>query len=156
MNVDQMQIDDFFEIKQRLKEFWGDRYQLFEQMHHPMLFYEFGKTAYVVKSENKVVAYLLGLLPQTSETAYVHLMAVQFNHRKNKYGSALYDHFISYARAKGYKKVKAITSPTNVNSIEFHRKIGMVLQGDENQEGIRVVRDYSGPGEDRVVFEKQI
>lgn len=156
MNIHQMELADFFEIKKNLHEFWGDRHKLFEHLHHPMLFYEFGRTAYVVKSDGKVVAYLLGLLPQTSDTAYVHLLAVKPHHQKNNYGSALYDHFITYAKSQGYKKAKAITSPTNVASIAFHRKIGMILQGEANKDGLPVVKDYSGPGEDRVVFEKDI
>jgi len=40
--------------------------------------------------------------------------------------------------------------------VKFHGKIGMTLIGEENQDGIPVVKDYAGPGEDRVVFEKQI
>ena len=41
-------------------------------------------------------------------------------------------------------------------SISFHRKIGMKLLGEKNEEGIEIIKDYSGPGIDRVVFEKEI
>lgn len=156
MNINQMNLEDFFEIKKNLKEFWGDRYSFFEHMHHPMLFYEFGKTAYVIKSKGKIVAYLLGLLPQTSDTAYVHLIAVNSTHQKKKYGQSLYRHFIEFAKSMGFKKVRAITKPTNIKSINFHRKIGMKLLGVENEEGIPVIKNYAGQKEDRVVFEKEI
>ena len=121
-----------------------------------MLYYEFGKTAYVIRSKDKIIAYLFGLLPQTSETAYVHLIAVDPNHQKNGYGSSLYRHFIDFAKSTGFKKVKAITSPQNVKSISFHRKIEMKLMGNENQDGVPVVNNCFGQGDEPVVFEKQI
>lgn len=156
MKIQQMELTDFFEIKQHLPEFWGERYKILEPLHHPMLFYEFGKTAYVVKSEGTVVAYLFGMLPHASDTAYVHVLAVKPAHRKNAYARALYQHFMDYAKSQGYKTVKAITRPVNAGSIAFHRAIGMALQGEANRDGIPVVKDYSGPGEDRVVFLKSL
>jgi hypothetical protein len=60
-------------------------------------------------------------------------------------------------RARGCTKLKAVTDPSNANSIAFHAvKIGMEMQGVPNRDGVRVVKDYAGPGEDRVVFEKAI
>jgi len=156
MNINQMQLEDFFEIKQSLQQFWHERHQYFEPYHRPILFYEFGDTAYVIKEKGEVVAYLFGLLSQTIKTAYVHLIAVKSDCQKHGYGRSLYDHFIAFAKIRGYTKVKAITSPKNIVSVKFHQKIGMMLLGDVNPEGIPVVKDYAGPGEDRVVFEKEI
>lgn len=53
-------------------------------------------------------------------------------------------------------KVKAITKPENLESITFHKRIGMELTGNGIIDGIPVVFDYSGPGEHRVVFMKEI
>lgn len=156
MNIKQMTLEDFFEIKQNLSILCGDRHKEIEYLHHPMLYYEFGKTAYVIRSKDKIIAYLFGILPQTSETAYVHLVAVDPSHRKNGYGSSLYRHFIDFAKSIGFKKVKAIASPQNAISISFHRKIGMKLLGKENQDGVLVVNNYSSQGDELVVFEKKI
>ena len=156
MKIELMTKEDFFEIKRNLEFFWGDRYKFTENLHHPMLFYEFGKTAYVIKEESKIVGYLMGLLPQTSNVAYVHLIAVASGYQRKKYGSSLYSHFMDFAKSNGYKKVKAITKPTSEKSINFHRKIGMNLLGETNQEGLPVIKNYSGEGQDRVVFMKEI
>ena len=156
MNIEQMTIDDFIDIKNNLAVFWGERHTILSHMHHPIVIYEFGKTAYVIREEGQAAAYLMGMLSRTSDTAYVHFIAVKPEFRKKNYGKQLYDHFLAYAKHKGYKKVKAITRPSNILSINFHRKIGMQLLGDENEDGIPVIKDYAGEGEDRVVFEKPI
>jgi L-amino acid N-acyltransferase YncA len=39
-------------------------------------------------------------------------------------------------------------------SIAFHRALGFELTGKPNRDGIPVVEDYFGPGQDRVVFQK--
>jgi len=156
MNILQMRKEDFFEIRQNLMHFWGDRHEFFAPLHHPMFIYEFGNTAYVIKDNNEIVAYLLGFLAQTSNTAYVHMIAVKPSHQKKEYGRSLYDHFLGYAKSKGCNKIRAITLPKNIASINFHRKIGMKLLGEKNADGINVVKDYSGPGQDMIVFEKEI
>ncbi|MGC8487229.1 MAG: GNAT family N-acetyltransferase [Clostridia bacterium] len=56
------------------------------------------------------------------------------------------------ARASGCTRLKAITSPGNAASIAFHRRMGFTLLGDPDDRGVPVVRDYSGPGVDRVVM----
>ena len=56
------------------------------------------------------------------------------------------------ARARGGTALKAITTPTNHASIAFHTRLGMSLLGEPNADGIPVIRDYAGPGLDRVVF----
>jgi L-amino acid N-acyltransferase YncA len=60
------------------------------------------------------------------------------------------------AKHKGCVELKAITSQNNEISIAFHRSLGMELLGEPNEEGIPVMRDYAGPGNDRVVFKKDI
>ncbi|HJO94808.1 MAG TPA: GNAT family N-acetyltransferase [Victivallales bacterium] len=156
MIIKEMEKEDFFKIRNNLKDYWGERYKLFEQMHQPLFFYEFGKTAYIIKESNEIAGYLLGLLPQTSRSAYVHMIAVKEKFQNHNYGKLLYEHFISFSKSQGYKKIKAVTSPSNINSIRFHKKIGMKLIGNKNREGIPVVNNYSGVGDDRVIFEKDI
>lgn len=53
-------------------------------------------------------------------------------------------------------KVKAITSPINLESIAFHKSIGMELIGNGVTDGVPVVFDYTGPEEHRIVFMKDI
>lgn len=145
---------DFDQIHQDIADFWGNDRTL--HLHHPIYLYEFGNSAYVIKEGEKVVGYLFGFLSQTAPVAYVKFVGVRRSHQRKGIGRRLYEHFIEFAKMKGCKELKAITKPTNKSSIAFHKSIGMELQGEPSEEGIPVVRDYSGPGLDRVVFRKII
>lgn len=142
--------DDFDQIIRDIKEFWGSDRTL--HIHHPMLINEFGNTAFVFKEGNIVCAYLFGFYSQTEPVAYAHIIAVRNNYRRLGLGRKLYERFIKCAREKECSRVKAITSPTNLESIAFHRRIGMELIGDDIIDGVPAVLDYSGPGKHRVVF----
>jgi predicted GNAT superfamily acetyltransferase len=125
-------------------------------VHHPTLLYEFGNTSYVIKEKDTVCAYMFAFYSQTEPTGYVQLIAVRKNHRGLGYARSLYSHYEKIAKKKGCTKLKAITTPTNQESIKFHKSIGMTLKGKDTIDGVPVVRDYGGPGEHRGVFEKEI
>jgi predicted GNAT superfamily acetyltransferase len=84
------------------------------------------------------------------------LIAVRNDHRGLSLGRKLYENFIKCARGKHCLTVKSITKPTNRESIAFHKIIGMELIGNGIIDGISAVYDYSGPGEHRVVFMRDI
>lgn len=148
-------ICDYSQIINDICDFWGSDRTL--SIHHPYLIHEFGNTAFVIKDSNKVIAYLFGFFSQTESVAYIHLIAVREKYQKRGLGEALYNHFIEISKARNIKKIKAITKPINTKSINFHKnKVGMTLLGEPNEEGINVVKNYSGENEDRVVFEKLI
>jgi ribosomal protein S18 acetylase RimI-like enzyme len=156
MIIQNMSHDDFQQIKRDITEFWGEKCNIIDILTHPMFMYEFGNTAYVIKDNQEVVAYLLGFISQTSRTAYVHMVACKPSCRRKGYAKALYEYFINYSKSVSCTKIKAITSPNNKESIAFHQSLGMSLLGKPNDAGIHVVSNYAGPGKDRVVFEKQI
>ena len=145
---------DFDQIITDIADFWGD--ERTKSLHNPVYLYEFGNTAYVVKEGEKVIGYLFGLFSQTAPVAYVKFVGVRRSHQKKGIGRRLYEHFTEFAKTKGCTELKAITSPLNKVSIAFHKSLGMELLGEPNEEGIPVVRDYGGPGIDRVVFRKKI
>ena len=64
--------------------------------------------------------------------------------------------FIMIAKEQGCNELKAITSPNNKISIAFHQSLGMELLGEPNEDGIPVIRDYAGPGNNRVMSRKDI
>ncbi len=145
---------DFDQILNDLTDFWGsDRTR---RLHHPTLLYEFGNTAFVLREGTLVVAYLFGFLSQTEPTGYVNLIAVRSAYQGKGLGRYLYEHFTRWAKAQGCTALKAITRPDNQQSIAFHRHLGMTLLGEPNEAGLPVIRDYAGPGQDRVVFWKSI
>lgn len=155
MKIETCTINDFNEIVRDISDFWGSDRTL--HLHQPFLIYEFGNTAFVIRESGIVIAYLFGFFSQTENLVYVHLMGVREKYQRQGLGTLLYDHLIDIARSKGLTKIKAITTPSNLKSIHFHKyKIGMNLKGDPNEAGIPVVKNYSGINNDRVVFEKGI
>lgn len=154
LKIEQCTKADFYSILENIEEFWGsDRTLIY---HHPMFIYEFGNSAFVIKENNSVIAYLLGFISQTEPTGYIHMAGVSQTHQQKGLGKQLYSHFINYAKAKNCNKIKAITTSTNKGSIAFHKKLGMRLLGESNGEGVPVIKDYSGKGKDRVVFNLDI
>ena len=145
---------DFDQILTDIVDFWGSDRTL--GVHHAMFIYEFGNTAFVVKDSERVVAYLFGFFSQTEPAGYIHLIGVRKSYQGKGLGKLLYDNFEAIARRHGCTKLKAMTIAGNQASILFHKKIGMKLLGEKNVDGIEVVKDYSAPGQDRVVFEKNI
>ena len=146
--------EDFLQIVSEINDFWGSDRAL--AYHHPMFIHEFGDTAFVIKHNDKVVAYLFGFISQKESLGYVHLIGVRQDLQKKGFGKRLYSHFIEVLKLKGIYVLKAITTPTNEISIKFHLSLGMTITGLENEKGIKVIKDYSGVGQDRVVFKMQL
>ena len=118
--------------------------------------YEFGNSAYVIKDGDLVAAYLFGFLAQTGPTAYVHLVGVRSAYRRRGLARRLYDHFVAFAQGHGCAEIKAVTTPSNQESLAFHRAWGMELTGKPNRDGIPVIENYAGPGQDRVVLRRKL
>jgi GNAT superfamily N-acetyltransferase len=146
--------DDFLQILSEIEDFWGsDRTLLY---HHPMFVNEFGNTSFIIKENEKVLAYLFGFISQTEKTGYVHLVGVRQSHQRHGLGQTLYEHFIQKLKNQNITGLKAITTPTNSKSINFHLKLGMEMIGELINNDIKVIKNYSGYGQDRVVFQLKI
>ena len=145
---------DFLQIQTDINEFGGSDRTL--SYHHSMFINEFGNTAFVIKSTDIVIAYLFGFVSRTEPTGYIHLIGVRQSHQKRGLGKKLYGYFIEYLKNFGIQNLKVITTPLNETSIRFHLRIGMQLTGIENENGVKVIRDYSGIGQDKVVFKMKI
>ena len=154
MDITNCTKQDFDQILTEFKEFWDSDRTL--ALHHPTLVNEFGNSAFVIRDGHKVIAYLFGFLSQTAPEGYVHLLSVRQGYRKQGLARQLYGHFTRFALEHGCTKLKAITSPVNSLSIAFHKSIGMMPTGEDSVDGIPVIKDYSGPGKDRVIFMKDI
>ena len=155
MKIEKCTMLEYNEIVNDIVDFWGSDRTL--HLHHPYLIYEFGNTAFVIKEQGQVIAYLFGFYSQTDSLAYVHLLGVREKNQRQGLGELLYENFIAIAKSKGIKKIKAITTASNAKSISFHKnRIGMTLLGQPNEEGVNVVIGYSGVNKHTVVFEKRI
>lgn len=125
----------------------------------PRLYLEhFASTSLLVERDGRLVGFLIGFLSQDhDDQAYVHFVGVDPELRGRGLGRALYERFFDLARAAGRREVRCITSPGNTGSLAFHRAMGFRLEpGDEDVGGVPVVRDYDGPGLDRVAFVKEL
>jgi ribosomal protein S18 acetylase RimI-like enzyme len=145
---------DYDRILDELDEFWDGRDT--RQLHHPFLIYEFGDSAFLIRRGGEIVAYLFGFLSQTEPVGYVHAIAVRASARRQGHAQRLFAHFVQFARQCGCRYIKAITPPSNAESIAFHKSLGMQLLGEAGSDGIPVVPDYAGRGAPRVVFWKAI
>ena len=155
MKIESCTKNDFNEILRDISDFWGSDRTL--HLHQPFLIYEFGNTAFVIRDKGMVIAYLFGFFSQTENLAYIHLIGVREKYQRMGLGKLLYDNFIEIAKSHKIHEIKAITKPGNTKSINFHtNKIGMTMVGEPNDDGINVIKNYSGINSDRVVFLKNI
>jgi ribosomal protein S18 acetylase RimI-like enzyme len=134
------------QILQSLPGFWGERDV--RHLHHPTAIEQFGDSAFVIHDQDgEVAAYLFGTIVTAKRQGYVHAVAVRQDHRGRGHARRLYGAFAELATAQGCTTLNAITTPTNQDSISFHRSIGMSAEE---------VPDYSGPGQPRMVLSREL
>jgi ribosomal protein S18 acetylase RimI-like enzyme len=116
----------------------------------PKLFFlHFEGTSFVAEEGEDLVGFLIGFLSQTADDeAYIHFVGVAPEHRGEGLGRTLYERFFDEVRAQGRTSVRCVTSPVNQESVAFHEALGFEVD--------RLVEDYDGPGEDRVLLVKRL
>jgi ribosomal protein S18 acetylase RimI-like enzyme len=127
---------------------WGGREMA--PMLPKLFFIHFEGTSFVAEDEaGELVGFVCGFLSQTADDeAYIHFVGIDPEHRGEGLGRALYERFFDEVRAGGRSTVRCVTSPLNDRSVAFHESLGFEVE--------RVVEDYDGPGEDRVLLVKQL
>jgi len=139
---------DYGRVIGRVNVWWGGRDMA--PVLPKLFFLHFEGTSFVAEDEKgDLTGFLCGFLSQTDEDeAYIHFVGVTPDHRGEGLGRALYERFFDEVRAHGRTVVRCVTSPVNQNSVAFHEALGFELD--------RVVEDYDGPGEDRVLLVKRL
>jgi len=142
------QPSDYARVIQHVNAWWGGRDMA--PMLPKLFFLHFEGTSFVAERDDGTIAgFLIGFLSQTDEReAYVHFVGIAPELRGSGLGRQLYERFFSVARGQGRKTVCCVTSPANEASVAFHEALGFTVD--------RVATDYDGPGEDRVLFVKQL
>ena len=133
-------MEQFQQVLADHARYWGDRD--LRALHLAALVQEFPLTSLVAVAEDDIQGYIFGFVTP-DRLAYVHLVATRDDARGTGLGRRLYGAFIDAARTQGAVSLKAITSVGNAGSIAFHRSLGF---------DVRVIEDYNGPGQTRVVF----
>lgn len=116
----------------------------------PRLFLDhFHRTSLIAEAPDGLNGFLVGIVsPSELDQAYIHFVGVRPRARDQGLARTLYDRFFRIARSHDRYVVKAITSPVNHASIAFHQRLGFRVAGP--------VRDYNGPGQDLITFERVI
>lgn len=131
------------EVLSLLPAFWDGREV--QHLHHPVWFRQFRAAAQAARTDDGALCgYLLGCV--TPGVAYVHVVATLPEARGKSLARRMYEHVFRMADEAGCRTVEAVTTPGNAASIAFHRSVGFTAS---------LVRDYAGPGEDRVYFARR-
>ncbi|HEY4812867.1 MAG TPA: GNAT family N-acetyltransferase [Solirubrobacteraceae bacterium] len=138
-------IADLQAIVRRNHDFWGERDA--SALHHASYVHEFGETSVLFRDdEGSIAGYLLGFVSPQRD-GYIHVVAVREDARGEGLARRLYEEFERLARARGAVALKAITSPENLGSQEFHRALGFSASE---------LAGYTAAGEARIVFVREL
>ena len=148
------EIRDYDPIIQVIDDWFGGRPQAGKL--HRLFFEHFQPTSFVIEESAEIVGFLVGFQSQTAPAqAYIHFVGVHPAMRGQGIGRRLYEHFFAVVRQLGCTEVRAMTSPANTGSIAFHTRMGFaILPGDASVDGIAVMTNYDGRGNDRVLFRR--
>ena len=143
----------------RVDDWWGGR-QL-RQLLPRLWFQHFTGTSWVAEDQaGHLVGFLIGFASaDRPDEAYIHMVGVDPNHRRDGLGRRLYETFFEDMRGRGARRVTAITWPGNQISVRFHRALGFEPAdgpGTQNLYGTPAYPDYDADGDDRVVFSRPL
>jgi hypothetical protein len=135
---------------------WGGRRMA--DMLPKIFFVHFRANSFVAACDEKIVGFVNGFVSQTfPEEAYIHFVGVHPEFRKEGLARTLYQSFFVAASELGCHTVRCVTSPVNKGSISFHLRMGFTVEASRKIiDGVCVVEDCDGEGEDRVLFSKSL
>lgn len=134
--------DDYGRAIAVIDAWWGGR--AMAAMLPKLFFVHFRDTSFVAeRGDGSLAGFLCGVRSQSfDDEAYVHFVGVDPAQRGAGLGRELYERFFEAVRPRAI--VRAVTSPVNQRSVDFHRAIGFGVE--------RVDEDYDGAGESRVLL----
>lgn len=150
---------DHAHVVDLVDEWWGGRRM--RALLPRLWFQHFTGTSWIAQDDaGRLVGFVVAFISQDDPTTgYVHMIAADPNRRRSGVGRALYQQVFDDMAPRGVRRVKAITWPGNRQSVAFHRSIGFLVDegaGTQNLYGTPAYADYDGPGDDRVVFTRDL
>ena len=150
---------DHREVVAQVDDWWGGR--KVHQLLPRLWFQHFTGTSWIAEdAEGRLVGFLVGFVsPDRPDEAYIHMVGTSPNHRGVGLARALYERFFDDGRARGVRRVSAVTWPGNRVSVGFHRAMGFRPSegpGTQNLYGTPAYPDYDAEGDDRVVFSREL
>ena len=138
---------DHARVPRVIDQWWGGR-RMRDMLPH-LFFVHFRETSFVAERDGELAGFLAGFLSQTfPDDAYIHFVGVDPELRGLGLGRELYERFFAAAREHGRSVVRCVTSPVNEGSIRFHERMAFEVD--------RIVEDYDGSGESRVLLLRRI
>ena len=143
----------------QVDDWWGGRNV--HQLLPRLWFQHFTGTSWIAEdAEGHPVGFLVGFVsPDRPDEAYIHMIGTSPNQRRAGLARALYERFFEDVRARGVRRVGAVTWPGNRVSVGFHRAMGFSPAegpGAQHLYGTPAYPDYDADGDDRVVFSREI
>lgn len=109
----------------------------------------FHATSWVAEDDRGIAGFLVGFhSPSLDSVSYVHFVGVRPDQRRGGLARGLYERFTHSAREAGRTELRAITGPSNINSVRFHQRLGFRAS--------EPVEDYDGPGKPMITFVKTL
>jgi ribosomal protein S18 acetylase RimI-like enzyme len=147
---------DYQPVISEIDHWWGGRKMV--DMLPKLFFVHFRNTSFVAEHGAKIVGFVVGFVSQTTPgDAYIHFVGIDPGFRGQGLARGLYERHFEAVRRLGCRRIHCITSPINKGSIAFHLRMGFSIEpGEKIIDGIAVVANYDGQGEDRVLFIKEL
>ena len=136
---------------------WWDGRDL-TSMLPKVFFIHFHNTIFIAEVGNELVGFLVGFLSQSEDNVgYIHFVGVHPNCCKAGIGRRLYERFYDICKANARSTIKSCTSPINKLSIDFHLRMGFIIEsGDGTVDGVAVTRNYLRKNDPKVLFRKEL
>lgn len=124
----------------------------------PRLFFKhFANTSFSATINGELVGFLVAFLsPADRQKGYIHFVGVNPDYRKRGIGKLLYQTFFDLCVTHSVKTVNCVTSPINTTSIAYHHSLGFRASDYHRDGSVAVIKNYDGPGNDRILFAKEL
>jgi ribosomal protein S18 acetylase RimI-like enzyme len=123
------------------------------------LFAHFSSTSLIGQHPDGTVAgFVIALVSQAHpDTGYIHFVWVSPEDRGQGLARSMYERVFVLLRDRGCRRVEAVTIPENTASLAFHDRMGFRARGTGEPPALApVVPDHAGPGQHRVVLEREL
>jgi ribosomal protein S18 acetylase RimI-like enzyme len=126
----------------------------------PRLFFaHFSDTSLIAEDdEGGLAGFIIAFVSQTQlRTGYIHFVWVSPQLRQQGLARQMYERVFALLRERGCQRVEAVTIPENAGSLAFHDRMGFTAKGTgEAPAQAAAVADHAGPGQHRVVLEREL
>ncbi len=148
--------DDYHRVVSVMPGWWGGRD--LSSAVQKIFFIHFQKTTFIAEKNSTLCGFLIGFMSQSRpDEGYIHFAGVHPEWRRVGLGRNLYERFFEMCRHNNRFIVRSCTSPINTLSVEFHQRLGFIIeQGDTIINGVEVTANYLGAGDHKVLFKKDL